>query len=140
MKEYINRIVANNKQEEMDCLSDILVDTLYEIKENNYDEFRKYKIKIKGMAYNYQIDEELAEEIVEDMKPFGEYWNMETIQSVIGNDTHRLCDMYVVMNSLVNDYQGVINPDEVDIYIKMAHAWIDDVDGKENKIWWYFVK
>ena len=140
MKEYINRIVANNKQEDMDCLSDILVDTLYEIKENNYDEFRKYKIKIKGMAYNYQIDEELAEEIVEDMKPFGEYWNMETIQSVIGNDTHRLCDMYVVMNSLVNDYQGVINPDEVDIYIKMAHAWIDDVDGKENKIWWYFVK
>ena len=23
---------------------------------------------------------------------------------------------------------------------KMAHAWLDDVDGKENKTWWYFVK
>ena len=124
----------------MEELGDIFSDVMSELKEYNKEDYMEYKHKLCGMAYNYQIDEYMAHEIVEDMKPFGEYWNMETIQSVIGNDTHRLCDMYVVMNSLVNDYQGVINPDEVDIYIKMAHAWIDDVDGKENKIWWYFVK
>ena len=44
------------------------------------------------------------------------------------------------MNSLVNDYSNVIKPDEVETYINMAHSWIDDVDGKPNKIWWYFVK
>ena len=74
------------------------------------------------------------------MRPLGEYWDMQTISSVINNDNHRLCDMYVVMNSLINDYQDVINPEEVDTYIKMAHAWLDDIDGKDNKVWWYFVK
>ena len=140
MKEYIDKIVKNGKQEDMDCLSNILVDSLYKIKEYDYNDFKKYKNKIKGMAYNYQIDEELAKEIVEDMKPLGEYWSMETVASVIGNDTHRLCDMYVVMNSLVNDYQSVVSFDDAETYIKMAHAWLDDVDGKENKVWWYFVK
>ncbi len=140
MKKYIEKIVQIGKPEDMDCLSDILVDLLYEVKETNYDEFKKYKKKIKGMAYDYKIDEELAHEIVEDMKPLGEYWNKETVASVIGNDNHRLEDMYVVMNSLVNDYQSVVNPEEVETYIKMAHAWLDDVDGKQNKVWWYFIK
>lgn len=140
MKKYIEKIVQIGKPEDMDCLSDILVDLLYEVKETNYDEFKKYKKKIKGMAYDYKIDEELAHEIVEDMKPLGEYWNKETVASVIGNDNHRLEDMYVVMNSLVNDYQSVVNPEEVETYIKMAHAWLDDADGKQNKVWWYFIK
>lgn len=140
MKEYIEKIVANGKQEDMDCLSDILVDSLYKIKEFDYVDFKKYENKIKGMAYNYQIDDELAQEIVRDMKPLGEYWNMETIQSVIGNDNHRLCDMYVVMNSLANDYQNIINLDDTETYVKMARAWLDDIDGKTNKVWWYFVK
>jgi hypothetical protein len=140
MKEYIEKIVANGKQEDMDCLSDILVNSLYKIKEFDYNDFKKYKIKIKGMAYNYQIDDELAQEIVKDMKPLGEYWNMATIQSVISNDNHRLCDMYVVMNSLANDYQSIISLDDTETYVKMARAWLDDIDGKTNKVWWYFVK
>ena len=91
------------------------------------------------MAYNYQIDEYMAHEIVEDMKPLGEYWNMNTIKSVIGNDNHRLEDMYVVMNSLANDYQDIISLEDAETYIKMAHAWLDDVDQKEHKLWKYFV-
>ena len=140
MKEYIDRIVSNGKQEDMDCLSEMLVDLLYDLKETNYDKFRKYKTKLKGMAYNYEIDEELAKEIVSDMKPLGEYWNMETVRSVIGEDTHRLCDMYVVMNSLANDYQNVVSLDNAETYIKLAHAWLDDVDGKEHKVWKYFIE
>ena len=140
MKEYIDRIITNGSKEDMDCLEDIMIELLHELKERNVMEYKKYKTKIKGMAYNYEIDEELAHEIVEDMKPKGEYWNMDTIKSVLVNDTHKLVDMYVVMNSLVNDYGEVINPEEVSTYIQMADAWIDDIDGKSNKIWWYFVK
>ena len=66
--------------------------------------------------------------------------NTDGTNNFVGNDNHRLEDMYVVMNSLVNDYQSVVNPEEVETYIKMAHAWLDDVDGKQNKVWWYFVK
>ena len=140
MKEYLKMIVDIGKPEDMDCLGDILVDSLYEMKEYDHMKYKKYKNKIKGMAYDYKVDKELAHEIVEDMKPLGEYWDMETVVSVIGNDTHRLEDMYVVMNSLVNDYQKVVNPEEATTYVEMAHAWLDDVDAHENKVWWYFMK
>ena len=62
-----------------------------------------------------------------------------TIKSVIGNDNHRLEDMYVVMNNLANDYQDIISLEDAETYIKMAHAWLDDVDQKEHKLWKYFV-
>ena len=65
---------------------------------------------------------------------------METIKNVIGDDNHRLCDMYIVMNSLANDYQNIISLEDAGTYIKMAHAWIDDVDGKKHKLWKYFVE
>lgn len=140
MKEYIDKIIRDGKQEDMDCLEDILVDLLYDLKEREHGEYRKCKNKIKGMAYDYQIDEELAIEIVEDMKPLGEYWNMDTVKSVIGNDNHRIEDMYVVMNSLANDYQGVVSLEQAETYVKMARAWLDDIDAHKNKVWWYFIK
>lgn len=84
-------------------------------------------------------DEELAKEIVDNMKPLGEYWSMDTVASVIGNDNHKLTDMYVVMNSLINDYSNVISSDDTDTYVKMAHAWLDDEDAKKHKLWKYFV-
>ena len=123
----------------MKKLGDMLADIIYSTKESHPDLYKKYKTKLIGMAYNYQIDKELAHEIVEDMKPLGEYWSMETIASVIGNDTHRLEDMYVVMNSLANDYQNVVSLDNAETYVKMAHAWLDDVDAKEHKLWKYFI-
>ena len=140
IKKYIEMIVNNGKQEDMECLSDMLSDVIYIIKDEHYDIYKKYKNKLKGMAYNYQIDEEMAKEIVEDMKPLGEYWDMQTVNSVIGNDIHRLEDMYVVMNSLANDYQKIISLENTDTYVNMSHAWLDDEDAKKNKLWKYFVE
>lgn len=139
IRKYIEKIGENRNIEDMKKLGDMLADIIYSTKESHPDLYKKYKTKLIGMAYNYQIDKELAHEIVEDMKPLGEYWNMETVASVIGNDTHRLEDMYVVMNSLANDYQNVVSLDDTDTYIKMAHAWLDDVDQKEHKLWKYFI-
>lgn len=140
MKEYIEKIVQNGKPEDMECLSDMLSEVIYLMKDEHFDMYKKYKNKLKGMAYNYQIDEELAKEIVEDMKPIGEYWDMQTVRNAIGNDMHRLEDMYVVINSLANDYSNIISLEDVETYINMAHAWLDDIDGKKNKIWKYFVE
>ena len=139
MKEYLNMIVENGKKEDMDCLSDILVELMYELKESNHKEYKEYKHKIIGMAYNYTINDELAEDIVKDMKPKGEYWSKNTIISVVG-DVPNIDDVYVVMNSLVNDYGDVISPEDVETYVKMTNAWLNDVDAKPNKVWNYFVK
>lgn len=139
MKDLIYRIVDNGKREDMICLSDILVDLMHEVKEEDHEEYNKYKKKIVGMAYNYSLNDELAHEIVEDMKPLGEYWNKETIESVVGN-VPNIDEIYVVMNSLVNDYGEVISKEDVETYKKMTMAWLNDIDGHENKVWWYFIK
>ena len=138
MEEYINMIVDNGKKEDMICLGDMMVDLLHHMKETNHNKYEKYKAKIIGMAYGYKINKELAEEIVKEMVPKGEYWSMDTIRSVVG-DLPNLPEVYVVMNSLVNDYGDVISPDDVDTYVKLTNAWINDADGHENKTWWYFV-
>lgn len=140
IKKYIKMIVDNGNQQDMECLSDMLSDVIYLIKDEHYDTYKKYKNKLEGMAYNYKINDELAKEIVEDMKPLGEYWDMQTVRNAIGNDMHRLEDMYVVMNSLANDYSQIISLEDVETYINMAHAWIDDVDAKKDKVWKYFVE
>lgn len=140
IKKYIEMIVDNGKREDMECLSDMLSDVIYLLKDEHHDKYEKYKNKLYGMAYNYKIDEEMAKEIVEEMKPLGEYWTMEQVKGVMANDTHRLEDMYVVINSLANDYSNIISTEETETYIKMAHAWLDDIDAKENKIWKYFVQ
>lgn len=140
VKKYIQLIVNNGKKEDMVCLSNMLSDTIYLLKDEHYETYKKYKNKLKGMAYDYQIDEDMAKEIVEDMKPLGEYWTMMQVKNAIGNDMHKLEDMYVVMNSLANDYSNIISLEDVETYINMAHAWLDDIDGKQNKVWKYFVE
>lgn len=140
IKKYVDMIIRIGNQEDMEKLEEIFEETMCDLKEYDYSKFKKYKTKLMGMAYSYKIDEEMAKEIVEDMKPLGEYWSMETIRNAIPNDQHRIEDMYVVMNSLANDYKDIISTEEAETYIKMAHAWIDDIDAKENKIWKYFVE
>ena len=140
IRRYIEKIGENRNVEDMNKLGDMLAEIIYETKDSHPEIYNKYKKKLIGMAYNYEIDKELAHEIVEDMKPLGEYWDMETVASVIGADNHRIEDMYVVMNSLVNDYNGIISPDDADTYVRMAHAWLDDPDAKEHKLWKYFMQ
>ena len=138
MKEYLQMIVDNGKKQDMECLSDILIELMYELKESNHYEYEEYKRKIIGMAYDYKINGELAYDIVTDMRPRGEYWDKDTIISVVGNQPN-INDIYVVMNSLANDYGDVISLEDVETYVKMTNAWLNDVDAKRDKVWWYFV-
>ena len=92
------------------------------------------------MANNYKFDKDTAREIVEDMKPLGEVWTMSTTNSIksqygINADDY---DFYIVINSLVNDYYNIISKDDVEIYVKMANAFINDEDAKKDKVWTYF--
>lgn len=140
IKKYIEMIVDNGKREDMECLSDMLSDIIYMLKDEHYDKYEKYKMKLYGMAYGYQFNEEMAYEIVEDMKPLGEYWDIKTTTEV-KNQYNMNCDdytFYVVMNSLANDYHDAISPDEVETYVKMAYAFINDEDAIKDKVWKYF--
>lgn len=142
IKKYIEKIVDNGKQEDMDELSNMLEEVIYYLKENNYPRYKKYKNKLMGMAYDYKFDEEMAHEIVEYMKPLGEYWNMDTINQVkekYGIKEDLYC-VYVVMNAMANDYGDIISLDDVETYVKLTEAFINDEDAVEHKVWKYFTK
>ena len=44
------------------------------------------------------------------------------------------------MNAMANDYNQVISLDDVETYVKMSEAFINDEDAKEHKVWRYFTK
>ena len=140
IKKYIKMIVDNGKQEDMECLSDMLSDVIYMLKSDHYDKYEKYKMKLYGMAYNYKFNDEMAHEIVENMKPLGEFWDLKTTTNVKNQYNINVDEyaFYVVMNSLANDYHNVISTDEVETYAKMAYAFINDEDAKNDKVWKYF--
>ena len=134
-KMYLEKIDILDHKEKIKEIIEML---LCDVKGSNYGLYEHINSELYEMAYGMKINEEMAIKWVEDMKPLGEYWSMETISSL--NNPHRLEDFYVVMNSLVNDYGNIINKEEVETYIKMADAWLDDIDAKEYKVWKYFVE
>lgn len=47
-------------------------------------------------------------------------------------------DFYIVMNSMINDYNEVIDKDDIETYVKMSNAFINDEDAVKNKVWKYY--
>ena len=118
----------------------MLDEAIIKVKLTEPECYKKYKLKLMGMAYGYKFDYDMAEEIVDDMKPLGEYWDMETTTKVRKDYSLDVndCDFYIVMNSLVNDYYKIIDKDDVETYVKMANAFINDEDAVKNKVWIYY--
>lgn len=135
-------IIDKGKTEDMYKLNDMLDKLICDLKEKQPKLYKEYKMKLMGMAYDYKFDEDMAIEIVNNMKPLGEYWDYETTSKVKRDyDINATdCDFYVVMNSLVNDYNKVIDKEDVETYVKMANAFINDEDAIKDKVWIYYTK
>ena len=52
VKKYIEKITENGKQEDMECLSDMLDELIVETKEECPEKYKEYKTKLCGMAYD----------------------------------------------------------------------------------------
>nr|DAW20987.1 MAG TPA: hypothetical protein [Caudoviricetes sp.] len=142
IKKMLEVIIDKGKTEDMYKLNDMLDELICDLKEKQPKLYKEYKMKLMGMAYDYKFDEDMAIEIVNNMKPLGEYWDYETTSKVKRDyDINATdCDFYVVMNSLVNDYNKIIDKEDAETYVKMANAFINDDDAKKDKIWIYFTK
>jgi hypothetical protein len=140
IKEYIEKIIQKNKKEDMENLSDMLEDLIYKMKEYDEECYHKYKMKLYGMANDYKFDKDYAIELVSDMRPIGEMWSIDTTNKVKSQYgiTASDYDFYIVLNSLANDYGKIIDTEDVETYVKMANAFINDVDAKKNKVWRYY--
>ena len=136
MKE-IEEIVKRGDIEQMHELGEIMEEIIEELDEETAHE---YKMELYTMAYGCTLTDAKAHEIVHKMKPFGEKWTMETtteVKNKYGIDVNDV-DFYVVMNSAYNDYHDIFQ-ENVDMYVKFAKDFIQDVDGKEHKVFKYFM-
>ena len=141
IERLIRKIVDDGDRREMEELSDILVEVINIVKKYDEDCYREYKMKIYKMAYGNQITQEIAEDIVREMKPSGQRWGInetEQMQRDYGLDNIDPIEFYLSMNMAFNDYREVFG-DNLDMYIRFSKAFICDEDAKPNKILNYFL-
>jgi hypothetical protein len=140
IKKYINKIVEEGSDEDMDKLSDIMIDLFYDLKRYDEEKAHKYKMCLYKMAYGETISEDMARDIIEDMKPEGEHWTLEQTNQVKNQygfmDINEI-DFWLVMNMAYNDYKEIFR-DNLDMYARFSYAFINDPDAKQGKVFKYF--
>lgn len=142
IEEIIQKIVDNGKVEDMKTLSDILEDTMEELEKYDKDCFDKYTMKLYKMAYGNVLNKEMAEEVVSKMRPYGERWDIEEIQSIMEQyniNGVRIIDFYIVINSAYNDYRNLFE-DDIEKYVRFTMDFIQDEDAKMDKVFLYFTE
>ena len=118
----------------------ILEDTMEVIEQTDNMTYKKYCMKLYKMAYGNNLTKELAEEIVEKMRPYGEKWTVNQtmdVQEKYGLNDIKTSDFYIVMNSAYNDYHDIFD-ENIDMYVKFTRDFIQDEDAKEGKVLLYF--
>lgn len=140
IKEYIRKIVDDGNIEEMYNLSDILDEVTHVVKQFDENLYKKYKMELYKMAYGDVLNEEMAKEIVSNMRPYGEKFSIEQsreIQDRFGMNNIREWDFYTVLNMSFNDYRDLFN-DDIEMYAMFTRDFIEDEDGKPGKVFKYF--
>lgn len=141
IEDYIEKIVYNGKQEDMERLSEILDDLMEIVKQ--YDEkcYKEYAIELYKMAYGNHLNREIAEEIVKEMRPAGMRWSFDetrNIQNQRGLNNIPEADFFTVINSAYNDYKNMFGED-VESYVRFTLDFIEDEDAKPDKVTNYFL-
>lgn len=117
------------------------------LKEKDECKYWKMFFKLHEATYGHKLNEEMAEEWVESMKPYGEHWDMEQTNSVrmtYGVNVDEI-DFYTGMNMMYNDYSKAIEyegnmteEEKLKAYIKLTEMFINDEDFKGNKMYEYY--
>ncbi len=138
--DYIERIIEKGDIRDMNTLSDILEELMKVVKDYDTECYKKYEMELYKMAYGNTLSKELAEKIVDKMKPYGEKWTMnETmdIQERYGLDRIKSSSFYVVLNSAYNDFNNLFGED-LDMYVRYTEDFINDEDAVEDKVFIYY--
>lgn len=145
IKEYLQKIIENGNIEDMKELSCMLDESIHKVKECDPDWFERKKLKLYEMSHGKIVDEAMAKEWVNSMKPVGMHWNIEdttnAMQKMGYNNLDRI-QFFVVANMMYNDHYEIVKDNE-EMALKLAKDWLDDIDAKESKLyeyWKYVIK
>lgn len=140
IENLIEEIVQNGKSKDMEALSEIFENSLEVLKEYDPDCYQKYEMELYKIAYGNHLNEEMAEKIVNKMKPYGKKWSIlesENIMQDFGISGVSPTDFFIVLNSAYNDYRDIFE-DKLDEYVKFTMDFILDEDAKEDKVFIYY--
>ena len=141
IEDYIEKIVYNSKQEDMERLSEILDDLMEIVKQYDENCYKEYAIELYKMAYGNHLNREISEEIVKEMRPAGMRWSFDetrNIQNQRGLNDIPEEDFFTVINSAYNDYKNLFGED-VESYVRFTIDFIEDEDAKPDKVTNYFL-
>lgn len=139
IKKMLNTIIAKNKVEDMEDLSDIFEELFSNVKHRDDRTYKDIKYRLHKMAYGEHLTKEMAEHWVASMEnkdgTIGAHWSFEqTSQYATSYDKN---DWYAVMNMMYSDYYN--QTFDTTNYIKMAKDWMDDKDVREGKTLRYYL-
>lgn len=138
-KKYITKILSSgdtDKIEEMSEYMEYIIDMVGD------RELEKVEQKLYEIAEGKVLNEDMAKEIIEDMKPYGMKWTLTDTEGVRGNYNYsdiRPVDFWIVMNSAYNDYHDLFE-ENVEWYAKFSKDFIMDPDAIDEKVYCYFMK
>ena len=140
-KIYIDRIINSNDPKKMKELENVMIDTITYLKTLDPEEYEDIECELYEISEGKVLNEEKAKCIIENMKPYGMKWQLsetEQIRKENGLTNIRPVDFWIVMNSAYNDYKELFD-DNLDMYVKFAKLFIMDKDGKDDKVYLYFM-
>lgn len=125
---------------DLECMfSDLISD----VRDKNPELASKYLDELEDYIYSISIEE--AQSIVKEMKPIGEKYSYEIVESTLANrelEESDIIDYYLVMNMFYNDYKTVLdkyNMNSKEIITEFTTAFIEDEDAPKYKTEKYFL-
>lgn len=140
-KELIKKYIDHASEYDMEMLTCKTDKFIEEVREKHPEMVDKFLMKI-DLILNPNFTKESAQYAVSKMKnkdgTTGEHWNYDTTTKVLeakGYD-FKPCDWYYTLNMVYSDFYKQGRTD--DTYVEMAHDFLADVDGAENKAKKYY--
>ena len=148
VKKEIEIISDKKNLEDMEELGEIFRKMLCMLEKDHPEKAKKYRMKIHIMAYGEVLTEDMAKEIVHEMKPAGEHWNIEqttAVKNEYGITDISDVDFYISMNKSYNDNKDTVEyflADEsqrLEMYVRLTKDFINDIDARPGKVFRYFI-
>lgn len=123
-----------------------LLDYFADLKQTDKQQYKKIMKDIYTDIHGQHFDMHLANKAVSKMENVdgttGAHWTFDQINNIINQNnikSHKYnnYDFYYVVNMLYSDYQTVLGND-INVYIKLTKAWLDDPDVGEGKAFRYY--
>ncbi len=123
-------------------LEDILREIMCDLEKTNKPLEEKYKDLICNELY--YIDDTEAKTIVKSMKPYGEVFTMQDIETILSTKQIpeiKCIKYYLCMNMFYNDYKAYIDLKKLEpreFCFEMSKLFINDIDAPKHKVEKYF--